>query len=165
MEYLSDNYIFLKKTGYSENPWGLFYDIDLNNKDYQQLSHMNSSSIMNYLSLFGSEGVKLNDNKLYGVQKNMVLGKTGSTGLSTGIHLDFAQYNKAGKKIDPFEFYWNTLLNERIFLDDDFGFSLETDKFHFDVWNTMHNKAPQKVFKEYNKELLEITPNYGGFGT
>ena len=150
---------------YSENPWGLFYDIDWNNQDYQQLSHMNSSSIMNYLSLFGSEGVKLYDNKLYGVQKNMVLGKTGSTGLSTGIHLDFAQYNKAGKKIDPFEFHWNTLLNERIFLDDDFGFSLETDKFHFDVWNTMHNKAPQKVFKEYNKELLEITPNYGGFGT
>ena len=149
--------------------FGLNYTVGENGQEYQRLSHMAPESVMSYLKLFGSKGVSLNNGSLFGIRQNMVLGISGNTGISDGIHLDYAQYDSRGNKIDPLKTMWNELYPSKLRKDDDYGFPLGTGEYDLSVWSRMEDKAEEwarkkymeQFYKHYWDEALKI-PNYGG---
>jgi len=51
-------------------------------------SHLNPTSVMDYISAFGTQGVEMGPDGMSGVPAGLRFGRVGNTGESTGTHLD-----------------------------------------------------------------------------
>ncbi|AHC14390.1 hypothetical protein L21SP2_0970 [Salinispira pacifica] len=117
--------------------------------------HLSGEGIMDYISLFATEGTNLQNNNgsysLTGVQAGMVVGQQGSTGIATGDHI----HNEI-RQVDPITGAWNADPRawNRFFRDSEAynanlqgnewansysGYRSDTDYSDPRLWSSTHN--------------------------
>ena len=129
--------------------YGLNYEVSDGNTKYQQLSHMSSQSILNYISLFSSKGISMGANfALNGIKQNMIIGETGNTGSSLGVHLDYRQYDTNGNIVNPTEMWSQLYSNNKIRDVDEWHFELGTKYTDDIVKNAVFNTSTSEWIKD-----------------
>ena len=129
--------------------YGLNYKVSDGNAKYQQLSHMSSQSILNYISLFSSNGISMGANfALNGIKQNMIIGETGNTGSSLGVHLDYMQYDTNGNIVNPTEMWSQLYSNSKIRDVDEWHFELGTKYTDNIVKNAVFNTSTSEWIKD-----------------
>lgn len=106
----SANSGIVKEVGYDSNGFGIYIKIKSNNKIYIY-AHLNSVNIV--------PGVI--------VRKGDLIGKMGSTGLSTGPHLHFQIEDLKGNTYDPIQFLGNMSIAYNNNISDDYRYSMGGD--------------------------------------
>ena len=70
--------------------------------------HSNPSSIRDFVGLYATNGIELNNNQLTGIAQNMIIGTMGNTGRYTTVaHVHF-EYWQNDQRRNPIEFFGST---------------------------------------------------------